>query len=275
MGAFVAYKLSEISDDCWAFSSDEYPDSIEDAVNDAIEDWHSGKVSLAEKRLSAILAKSPDHIDALHHLSLIYQETGRKVDAHIFNMAAVAAGLVAIPNEFTWGRSKIEWGFTANRPFHRAYHTLGLWYLENGRHNDAINVFTRMLSANPNDNIGVRYILPECWFALNEPDKVIAHCVQHEDDSAPEIQYSYALALVLLKKTGTAKDALESAVASLPLVAKELLKKTHRRPASSFPGAITWGGADQAYEYWHRYGKYWAGSEKAMQLLNIVYRGKS
>lgn len=270
----MTYKLTHVGDDCWVFSSDEHPESVEDAFDAALEDWHSGKALQAEKKLSAILAKSPNHIDALHHLSLMYQETGRKVEAHVFNMAAVAAGLMAIPNEFTWGKSKIEWGFHANRPFLRAYHTLGLWYLENGKYSDAISSFTRMLSANPNDNIGVRYLLPECWFALNEPEKVIAHCVQHEDDASPDIQYSHALALVLLKKTGTAKEALESAIASLPLVAKELLKKTHRKPASSFPGTITWGGADQAYEYWHRYGKYWAGSEKAMQLLNIVYRGR-
>jgi tetratricopeptide (TPR) repeat protein len=268
----VTYKLFDTGNDFWVMSSDKSMNDIDDAVDMAIDDWRAGKALMAERKLLAALVKCPDHIDALHHLSLIYQETGRKVECHVFNMAAVAAGFLAIPKEFVWGRSKVEWSSYANRPFLRAYHVLGLWHMENGNHSEATEVFSRMLSLNPNDNIGVRYLLPACWLALNEPEKVIEHCLQYEDDASPDIQYSYALALVLLRKTGTAKEAMGSAVSSFPLVAKELLKKTHRRPASTFPGTITWGGADQAYEYWRQYGKYWAESEKAMQLLNIALR---
>jgi tetratricopeptide (TPR) repeat protein len=271
MGVFMTYKLSETSDDSWIFSSDAYSAPLEELFYDALDDWHSGDLSLAEKKLCATLVQRPSHIDTLHHLSLMYQEMGRELESHVFNMAAVGAGLSAIPNGFAWGKSKIEWGFLENRPFLRAYHTQGLWLLEKGQYTDAIEVFTRILSASPNDNLGVRYLLPECWFALDSPEKVLAHCSQYRDDVGPEIQYSFALALVLLNKTGTAKDVMESAVADLPLVAKELLKKTHKRPASKFSDSITWGGADQAYEYWRRYGKYWVASGKAMQLLNDVY----
>jgi tetratricopeptide (TPR) repeat protein len=165
-------------------------------------------------------------------------------------------------------------GVSANRPFLRTYHVLGLWHLEQENYREAADVFTRMLSLSPLDNMGVRYLLPACWFALNVPEKVVEHCQLHDDDINPDLEYSYALALVLQQKTGTAKDVLEQAVAPFPLVAKELLKKTHRRPASAFPGTISWGGADQAYEYWRQYGKYWVASEKAIQLLNIVVRSR-
>lgn len=270
----MPYTLRDVGDNCWLFTSYMSSESADLAVDAAIDDWHAGRVLVAERKLLSALAKSPDHIDALHHLSLIYQDMGRKVEAHVFNMAAVASGLTALPVEFVWGQSRIEWSTLVNRPFLRAYHVLGLWHLEQGYYLEAAEIFTRMLMLNPNDNIGVRYLLPACWFALDAPAKVVEHCLQHEDDMNPDLEYSHALALVLLHKTGSAKTVMESAVVSFPLVAKELLKKTHRRPASAMPGTITWGGADQAYEYWRQYGKYWAASEKAMQLLNIVVRSR-
>jgi hypothetical protein len=51
------------------------------------------------------------------------------------------------------------------------------------------------------------------------------------------------------------------------IVMKELKKKRHSRPKKSFPGGVTMGGADQAFEYWIQYGKFWSNSKKAMELI--------
>lgn len=266
-------KLHEIEKNLWVFSDDHITEQIDDAFDEAKDAWRAGQFLVAEKKFLALVERCPNHIDALHHLSIFYGEAGRDATSYVYSQAAVGVGLQAIPEKFSWTESRMEWGFLQNRPFMRAYHALGLWFLNHKRYEEAAEAFSRLLAVCPNDNLGVRYILADCWFAQDQPEKVVEHCQKHGDDSAPEIQYSFALALVVTGKVESAKKVLESAVPHMPLVAKELLKKSHRRPTSAMPGTITWGGADQAYEYWHRFGKYWASSEKAMHLLKIVARG--
>lgn len=266
-------QLQEIENNQWVFPSNRIGSPVQREFDDALTAWRAGKFNVAEKKLAAIVSQYPDDMDALHHLSMLYGETGRDVEAYVYLQAAVGVGLQAIPDAFTWAHSRMDWGFLDNRPFMRAYHAMGLWFLGHGRFDEAIEIFSRLLAVCPNDNLGVRHILPECWLAQGQPEKVVTHCRAHADDDAPEIQYTLALALVMTGKVESAQKILGSAVKAMPLVAKELLKKSHRRPASYRPGIITWGGADQAFEYWYRYGKFWSGSAKAMHLLTVVARG--
>lgn len=269
-------KLEQIGKDEWAFADDTIPGELHDQFDAALDAWQDeGKIAVAEKALLGIIVCCPDHIDALHHLALLYQDSARDALAFACWQAAVGVGLRAFPDEFSWQRSRLDWGFLENRPFMRAYHALGLWFRQYGHHADAIEVFSRLLAVCPNDNLGTRYILPECWFGAGEPAKVIAHCQTHGDDGGPDIQYSLGLALVMCGKVESAKQVLEGAVSRLPLVAKELLKKSHRRPAGYNDGYVSWGGADQGYDYWQRVGKHWQASEKAMHLLKVVARSQS
>lgn len=265
-------KLKETEKQHWLFPDEHITEELYDALDEALGNLERQKIPLVEKQLLAIIKKCPDHIDALHHLSLIYGETGRDVESYIYAQAAVGVGFQAFPSTFSWSKSRLEWGFTSNRPFLRAYHNLGLWFFNHKQYDGAIEIFGRLLAVSPNDNLGVRYILPECWFAQDKPELVLAHCKTWSEDCSPEIQYTYCLALVACDQVDAAKKLLTGAIGQFPLVAKELLKTAHRRPKSSFPGTITLGGADQAYDYWHQYGKYWSSSVLAMNLLKECYK---
>lgn len=247
----------------------EYPASCQDDeyFEKAIDAWHSGQYPLAESLFSKALAKYPFHIDAMHHLSLLYGTVGDIELSYMAAQAAVSMGLQALPPAFQWDKARMEWGFWGNRPFMRAYHHLGLCYRDRNAVKEAITVFNRLLSVNPADNLGVRGLLPVCWFELNDPWNAVKHCRQYQDDIFPEVTYSHALALVMIGEAGIAKAVLQAAVADLPLVAKELLKKRHPRPRGMRPGTVTHGGADQAYAYWQQYGKYWEATPAAMDLL--------
>ena len=86
----------------------------------------------------------------------------------------------------------------------RVYDNLGLWHLNKCRYDDAIEIFERLLSVNPTDNQGIRYLLPICWFEKGELSKIVVHCRSYPDDIAPEILYSEASALV---RIGRNRDA--------------------------------------------------------------------
>ena len=54
------------------------------------------------------------------------EKRGDMVTAYAFCQAAVSIGLHAIPPDFHWDRSRMEWGHLENRPFMRAYHNLAI-----------------------------------------------------------------------------------------------------------------------------------------------------
>lgn len=266
-------KLVEMGKNNWSFEEDAtFTLEILERFDQALDIWRAGHDEDAERMLHAVVAECPHHIDALHHLSLLYSGQGREREAYIYCQAAVGIGLHALPQKFSWKTARMEWAWLENRPFMRAYHNLGMWNLDNARLDEAIEIFRRLLSVNPNDNQGVRYLLPECWFEKNELSKILTLCRKYAEDGCPEILYSEALALARLERTKEALEALENCVAQLPLVGRELLKKRHPRPKSVLEGYISHGGADQAYYYWKSFGKYWSESESALELLRQVVK---
>ena len=243
-------KLVEMEKNNWGFEEDStLTRNIFERFDQVLDIWEKGHDEVAEKMLRSIVAECPNHIDAIHHLSLIYSEQGREMEAYIYCQAAVGIGLHALPKKFRWETARMEWGWLENRPFMRAYQNLGVWNLDNARYDEAIEIFERLLSVNPNDNQGVRCILPQCLFEKNELSRILTHCRKYADDVFPEIFYSEALALARLGHSEEALEALEDCVAKLPLVGRELLKRRHLRPKSRLEGYITHGGADQAYAY--------------------------
>lgn len=258
-------KLEKLSGNSWVFE-DSLPIDAHEACDNAIDLWHSGNFKVAEQSFLSLIHKYPTHIDAIHHYSLMLSMIDRDVEALLACRAAVSIGLETIPKEFSWETSTLDWGSIDNRPFMRAYKNLGLHQLKQKEVHEAEKIFTRLLSVNPNDNQGCRYILPKIWFEKSELCLIVEHC-QKMDELAPEISYSLSLALILLDRQDEAKESLKVAVNGLPLVRKELLKKRHTRPKGMTKGSMTHGGQDQAYIYWEEYGKFWESSVKAMEIL--------
>lgn len=258
--------LEQYAEGEWEFRDPELPYEAHEAGDQAVDFWHSGQIERAEKKFLSVIRQYPTHIDAMHHYSLFLEAIGRETAAYMSCRAAVGVGLHAIPSEFSWDSSQLHWGLLDNRPFMRAYHNLGLHCLRQDRFGESEKIFKRLLSVNPNDNQGVRYLLPKIWFSTGRPEAVVELC-QKYDDPAPEISYSLALAYVLLDQTSQARMALDEAVSYMPLVRAELLKKRHDRPRDMHDGYITHGGRDQAYVYWQEYGGFWRPCARAMELL--------
>ena len=251
----------------WEFADDLIDLSIHEELDQAIDLWHEGKRGSAESILKQIISKNPYHIDAYHHLSMIWEELELDFEAYLCCREAVRIGLSVMPDAFSWKSSKLQWIYLDNRPFLRAYHTLGLWLEKRQEFDEAITVYKNMLSVSPSDNVGVRYLLPKLFLEKGDLFSVIRLCKEHDDDCSPDIMYTHPLALILSGEVEKAKPLLAEAKSSFPLVMKELKKKRHSRPKNSFPGGVTVGGADQAFEYWIQYGKFWSNSKKAMELI--------
>ena len=264
-------ELAEIQPGVWMFQDPALTPEMDEDFNDELDlaqtERATGRGRLACDRLHALLMRYPDHIDALHHLSLWYGRDGRKVECLAFCLAAVGIGLHAIPSRFRWDRGEISWRHLENRPFHRAYQHLALLRMQQERWDDSIEILTRLLSINPDDHMGVRILLPKCWFETKDIPALLAHCRIHRDGWGPDLPYASALALILDGQEARAEAELADCVRHWPLVAAELLRKRHARLRTRAPDEAYLGGKQEAWEYWEYYGRYWESSPRAMALL--------
>ena len=188
--------ITHINDE-WTFQESDYSLLEDDLFEKALDFYQNGNYEKSEIILKSLIEKYPYHIDAFYHLSLLFDETSRELEAYLSCREAARIGLEIIPSNFDWKKSKLEWGFFENRPFLRAYHSLGLWELRRNRIDHALEIFINILSISPNDNLGIRYIIPKLWLEKGDVLSVIRHCKKFEDDLSPEILYTHALALIL------------------------------------------------------------------------------
>lgn len=264
--------LEKVGENEWRFIESGCVRDLMEEFHEALDFLDGAEFQLGEKMLRSIIERCPEHIDAIHHLALISEDEGRDLEYYLLEREAVDIALKSFPKKFRIGEDLLEWGWLENRPFLRAYHGLGLAHLERGSVKEALNIFLNLLSFNPNDNQGIRAIAVECFFSLGEPENVLSICDKYAGDTSPQLLYGRPLALIQLDRLSEAEEAVKEAIAGLPFVAKELLKKRHVRPKSLMDGYVTSGGKDEAYFYWETSGSFWENTPGALDLLKKYSR---
>ncbi len=261
--------VTYVDDRKWTFEYPRLEWEILELFHAAIDDWHAGEVVLAEETYRQLVADYPEFIDAHHHLALLLSETGREQKAFQLWQEVVALGLERLPQDFEMGRDLLPWLILENRPFLRAYHALGLGYLERGEAEKSLDIFNNILAMNPGDNQGIRALVVDCNLRLNRPADVLEICSRYHGDGMEQLVYGRVLALYQLGRKAEAEAALSDAVQLLPLVAQELVKNLHRKPHKLHPDYVTYGGADQAYYYWIEQGQYWENTPGAIEFVRL------
>ncbi len=263
-------KIEQMGPKEWKFAYPPGEPGIMDVFDRGIDLLGEGGDEEAEKIFRSVINACPLHIDAYHHLALLTFYRDDLMAALNLWGQAVEIGLKSLPDEFVMGEDRLDWGWLENRPFLRAYHGLGLALFDAGRIESAHLVYNHLLAMNPNDNQGIRGLAIESGFAMSRPDEVLRICKKYKGDAMVDNLYGRPLALLQTGKRAQAEKALIRAVDLLPLTARELCKKRHRMPKDMSSGYITVGGADEAYEYWQRFGEYWKETEGALEFLAEV-----
>jgi tetratricopeptide (TPR) repeat protein len=263
-------KVEPVGPKAWRFECAPEEYRLLDKFDSAVDLLEEGNEEEAEKILRAVIRAWPLHIDAHHHLALLLLSRGELKAALDLWGKATEIGLRSLPAEFVMGEDKLEWACLENRPFLRAYHGLGFALFDVGRIEAAHLIYNHLLAMNPNDNQGARGSAIESAFAMNRPAEVLRICNKYKKDVLVDSLYGRPLALWQLGKKTLAEKALIKAIDLSPLVARELVKKRHQMPKSTFVAYITVGGADEAYEYWQRLGRYWKETEGSLEFLAEV-----
>jgi tetratricopeptide (TPR) repeat protein len=261
-------KFIEIDDNEWMIEdSSESLDDF-DIIEEAMCLWEENQDALAKRKLKDLITKKPTNIDAYLNLASIFENNGDEKEAISYSQKAADIGLKALPKKFSWKTANLNWYIHENRPFLRAYHNLGLWYQQQEKLDKALEVFSNLISVCPTDNLGSRTLIPSLLFEKKDYSAIIKLCENFiEDELTPEISYSHPLALIYLDEIEKAKPLIKQAQDNLPLVAKELLKKRHKKPKTEMEGYIAIGGHEQAYLYWQNHGKYWSNNPHALEIM--------
>ncbi|ABQ27089.1 tetratricopeptide repeat protein [Geotalea uraniireducens] len=266
--------LEDLGNKEWRFA--EIPYETEMKFNDLLDARDFGSVTPAEmeRQLRELLHETPNFIDVYHHLAMLLDQRGKRHEAQLLWQQAVNIGMQCFIEKFSAAGNKLEWGWLENRPFLRAYHSLGLQHMESGNTEMALSIFRTIMSLNSGDNQGVRALVVDCCLKLKMYKDALAVCEDSLGDHMAETVYGRVLALVALKRMTQAEKALRQAVTVLPLVAGELVKTRHTRPRNMREGHYTVGGADQAWYYWQEAGEYWVQVLGAIEFVRERLKGR-
>jgi len=259
--------LRQVGPHYWRFIYPAPYEELTDRFHAGCEMLEMGDNLAAEVAFRSTLSQMPDHLDAIHHLALVLSDRGEVDHASDLWRLSVVIGRMAFPPEFEWGVDRLEWGDLDNRPFLRCLHGHALDLYEQQHVEQALGLFQELLSLNPNDNQGARAMALEALFHLDRWKEAFDLTMRYPDDILCETLYGRALALFKLGDQRLRRLALSEAVGIRPRVKAELLKEKHRRPRASSPFGVALGSAEEAYEYWQRYGRFWKQDPAALEWL--------
>ncbi len=260
-------QLEQILPNEWRFVYRAKEAKLIDRIIEGVRLIEQGKYAQAEEIMRAIIQTYRAHIDARHFLATLLLLKNDKVGALAMWREAADLGRGAFPSNFLIGRDRLEWIWPENRAFLRASAGLALTLFNDGKPAEASGIFSDLLKLDPRDHQGVRGVAIEAAFAMDNLAEVTRICEAYSQDFLVDTTYARPLALIRNGKPDAAVSCLRTAISEYPLVARELLKKRHPRPKSADPGYVEVGGADEAYEYWRRMGKYWKAADGALEML--------
>jgi len=139
------------------------------------EGWgllNEGDLGKAEKKFKEVLKYEPKYIDSINGLGNIAFEKADLVKAEKYYREAYKLTLEELGGKFP---ERLEWDRTSNRPYLRVMHGLGLTLWRQNKTDEALKIFKEMIRLNPNDNQGIRFLIPALeegkpWEELEEEE---------------------------------------------------------------------------------------------------------
>lgn len=234
----------------------------DEQFDQGMELWWNGDRPGACKVFIEVLQRDPLHADAHNHLAIVCMDEGRLQDAEHHLLRAIEGGARHIEVEDGF----IEWSWIENRPYLRAHQSLGLLRSRQGRHDAALRVYQQILQFNPNDNQGIRYLVPECHHRTGDLQRAITAYEQAADE--PGSMFGLALALRESDRPDEACAALIGGHLANRYIGSLLLSRRVRRHGGrhlSHTEDVSW-----AQDYVNRCGDLWRRADHLTWLASVL-----
>ena len=125
-----------------------------------IMDNYTGKnMKIVISKLKKLIQVDPEYFEPYNSLQDLLSEIGKHDDANIFIKQASERALRKIADRQGNWPDRLEWVYLENRHVIRAIFNQALSFWKAGIIDSALNLFRKLLHSNPNDNLGVRYLI--------------------------------------------------------------------------------------------------------------------
>jgi tetratricopeptide (TPR) repeat protein len=192
--------LTEFNDDAasygWFYTGEDVPQEL---VYDGWEALNAGSIEEARSDFEDAIELDPNHADAHNGLAGVAMGEGDLERAHelyrkAYELARRRLGTES-PQAFYW------WSELETRPYMRARHGLGITYWRLGEPEKAASEFEALLELNPNDNLGVRYLIGTMHLLAGHDERALDFFRRYEEEysqdrSDPLFTFSWGIALL-------------------------------------------------------------------------------
>ncbi|WP_038014604.1 tetratricopeptide repeat protein [Terasakiella pusilla] len=191
-----------------------------EALNIALDSRDGGRISEADyiKNLEELIVKYPNFIDGYAHLGYALLDQGKPKKALDYHIEGITVGEKHLPEFY---KGKLIWGYYENRPFLRALHGSILCYMRLGRRKKAIDAMEKSLRLNPDDNLGIRFLIGPEYVRQGKFIKAREILVESAF-SYPPFQYELALIDLIEGDWISAATQLRKGYISNPYIAEVL-----------------------------------------------------
>jgi tetratricopeptide (TPR) repeat protein len=240
----------------------------EEALNNGLDMLEQEKEEEAVLCFLKSLEIDPSFADGYNHLGDLSFRKGDWAQAESYFRKALelaAHDIKGVPRG-------AYWGVLESRPYMRALMGTGLTVWKQGRLEEALAIFEKMLKLNSNDNQGARYLIGPIYHQMGYLTRA-AEWYQRSADN-PHIIFNYGLLLAQQNKLEMAAETLILGIVEnyyiAPLLLNEQLPESHREQDSAQQDV------QYAEDYLKLYGILWQKQESALKLLRTIWdRGEA
>lgn len=213
------------------------------------------------------LGISPLCADAFN---LLAEEVKSPSESRDLYARALEAAELALGPEAFQGYAGQFWGFLETRPYMRAKAGLANALRRLGDDEMAIHHYREMLTLNPDDNQGIRYLLAACLLKHNDHAALRDLLATYPDEASTCWLYTQAL-LLFRERGGDDTEAITTAEAawSENQHVPAILAGT-KPPVFADDGSFTVGGPDEATFYFTEFGLAWHSTPGAGPWLTRI-----
>ncbi len=215
--------------------------------------------------LEDLVARHPWFIDGHAHIGNALYDRGEFDRALEAYERGYSLGTAVLPDGF---EEFIEWRHLENRPFLRAAHGVALSQLRLGRRGEGISTMEKMLSWNPDDHQGVRFMIGSEYLRAGRDDR--AGSFFRTEAGYPPYRYEMALLLLRRGRRVEAATSLRRGFVENAYIAEILCGSPHPLPIGMWHGT-SWADPGLAMEYVSDYGGLWHATPDAVAFLRWLH----
>lgn len=170
-----------------------------------------------QRYLETVLSHRPDFLEARLNYAYFKDEIGDSSAEQEYDLAIKQAESL-IPKGF---KGRIIWGYVHNRFYHRLLYNRMRLYLVNGDIKKGLALAKKQLRLNPNDNQGVRFLLPAILVADAQYEAALKACKKFKGDwLAGDSDFIRSLCLFASGKGAEGVKAFLLGLFRLPVIRK-------------------------------------------------------